>query len=217
MSAGNLGVIVYTFSNSGTGGNTDIFTQATFTDSVGNTWTRQVDATYDPGAANLGVEIAAYTSPLTVNITTSDNVTVTVSPTTNGKVAALWEVSGANGTPTVVTSAAISDGLTSGQTGTAVSITTVSITSGDAVICWSGNRDTSVISASDSDTTNGSWSSLVTNQNVIRLGSQSKVTTATGTQTWDLTIVSSPWECGYVQVREAVSATDTTKGFFLWQ
>src|SRR4030095_8695479 len=132
-------------------GNTDIFTQATFTDSVGNTWTRQLDAVYDPGAANVGVEIAAYTSPITTNITTSDNVTVTVNPTTSGKTVGLWEVSGANGTPTFVTAAAISDGLTSGQTGTAVSMTTVSITSGDAVICWDGNRDTSVITASDGD------------------------------------------------------------------
>jgi hypothetical protein len=211
-------MILYGFPNSGSGGATKIFTQASFTDSVGNTWTRQLDVIYDPGIAGAGVELACYTSPITTNITTSDNITVTVSPTTANRQWHLYEVSGANGTPTVVTVQGLSDGLTSGQSGTAISITTVSITSGDSVIAWGAGRDTSALSASDTDTTNGSWSTVVSTVSANRFASQTKVTTGTGTQTWDVTLaVSAAYNAAYAQVREAVSATDTTKGFFLWQ
>lgn len=218
--AGTLGVILYVAPNSGSGGNTKIFTSSTFNDSVGNTWTRRLDALYDPSTANQGIEIAVYTSPVTTQVTASDNITVTISPTTLNKLVMLWEVSGANGTPTYVTSAAISDGLTSGQNGTAVSVTSSSITNGDAIIAWNGGRDNTTQSAVDTDTTNGSWSSVMTigTGTATRMESQYKVTTGTGTQTWDITLGAAVnWECGWIQVREATTANDTTDGFFLWQ
>lgn len=219
IASGTFAVMLIVTPNSGTGGSTKIFTTTSFSDSVGNTWTRRIDALYDPGAAGAGVEIAAYTSPITTQITTSDNATVTLSTSTANRIAIVWEVSGANGTPTYVTSAAVSDGLTSGQTGTAVSVTSSSITSGDAILAWNGGKDNNTWTM-DSDTSNGSWSTAVQVANAAnRFATQNKVTTGTGTQTWDVTMGSSAaWECGWVQVREAsASSQSSTNGFLLWQ
>jgi hypothetical protein len=216
LQAGTLGVMLYAFDNAGTAGSFKIFTNTTFNDSVGNTWTLQLDAIYDPGAVAAGVEIAAYTAPIVTSVTSADNITVTVFTATTGKTARLWEVSGSGGVPTFVAVAAISDLLTSGQTGTAVSITTSSIPSGDAIIAWSGAEGNLDPSAIDSDTTNGSWSG---NQKQalgtpMRIDSQSKVVTGAGTQTYDITYQASyDWECAWIQFTEA-SAASKTNGFF---
>ena len=208
---------MYTTNNSGAGGATKIFTSSSFTDSVGNTWTRRLDALYDPGLAGAGVEIAAYTSPIVTQITTSDNITVTLSTSTGARSAIVWEVSGANGAPTYVASAAVSDGLTSGQTGTAVSVTSSSITNGDVIIGWNGSRDNTSITA-DSDTVNGSWATAVQISQTPRFSTQYKITTGTGTQSWDITTGgSAAWECGWIQLREAAAgAQSATQGFLAW-
>jgi hypothetical protein len=176
-----------------------------------------MDAIYDPGASSAGIEIAAYTAPIVTQVTTSDNVTVTIATTVANRLAIIWEVSGAGGTPTYVASAPVSDLLTSGQTGTAVSVTSSSITSGDAIIAWNGGRDTTALSASDTDTTNGSWSTVVSLGAAAanRLATQNKVVTGTATQTWDLTLGASvAWECGWVQVREAAGGASSVKTIF---
>lgn len=220
IAAGTLGVLLIATPNSGSTGATKIFTSTSFTDSVGNTWTRRLDTLYDPGAVSAGVELAAYTGVITTQVTTSDNVTVTISPTTPNRAAIVYEVSGANGTPTYVTSTGVSDGLTSGQSGTAVSVTSSSITSGDAILAWLGTRtDTTALSASDTDTTNGSWSTVVSLALAGRFASQTKVTTGTGTQTWDVTLgASAIWHCAWIQVSEAsASSQSSTNGFLIWQ
>ena len=217
MSVGNLGVLVCSYTNAGAGGNNDVFTQATFNDSVGNTWTRQLDTMYDPGAALAGAEVAVYTAPILTQITVTDTVTLTTSTSQAGKTARFIEVSGLNGVPTVVTSGSISDQLTSGQTGTAVSMTTGSIANNDAVICWAAFRN-ATLPTGDSDTTNGSWSAIVgTSASApMMCATQNKVVTATGTQTWDITLAASvAWQSAWIEIAEAVAGSQsTTNGFF---
>jgi len=216
---GTLGVLVVTSRNTGSGGSTKIFTASSFTDPLGNIWTRQLDAIYTPGTASQGAEVAAYTAPITTQITTSDTVTITVGTATTGRVVSCYEVSGANGSPTVVASAAISDGLTTGQGGNPLSMTTASITSADAVICWVGRQNGTTMTTGDTDTVNGSWSAVLdAGQSTVpmRLSRQYKVVTATGTQTWDVSPNTGAWQSAWIQVREAVLSTTDPGGFMIW-
>ncbi len=69
------------------------------------------------------------------------------------------------------------------------SYTTDSITSGDTTICVLSHSGSNA-SGADSDTTNGTWSSLYTVGSTRSTGLQWKTTTGTGTQTWNPTGVS---------------------------
>jgi len=217
MPAGTLGMVVLTCPNAG--GTTKNLSG--FTDSQGNSWTMRVDTIYNPGTAGQGIEIAAFTAPLVTQLLTSDTMTVTFTTAVVAKAALINTIAGNNGAPLYIASGSVSDLLTSGQTGTAISMTTGSITSGDIVFCWNGaatgSGNTFTI---DADTTNGTWGS---GNNSISAGTfrcdrQSKLTTGTGTQSWDVSFSSSTkWQCGWVQIREASAGTGTatSNGFFL--
>jgi len=219
LPVGTLGILFIAVDNAGTNGSTKNLANATFNDSVSNTWTRQQNAIYDPGAALAGVEVALYTAPIVTQIGTGDSITVTFSVAVAAKAGILTSVAGSGGTPTVVASGVVSDLLTTGQTGTAVTMTTGTITTNDMVICWNGAEAGSGNTITgDSDTTNGTWSTFAAGSisaGTIRCDRQQKLVTGTGTQTWDITFASTTdWICGWVQVREAAAAVDPTDGFF---
>lgn len=196
LAAGTMGVVVCAYSNSGGGGATPT-PVASFNDSAGNTWTRRVNQNYDPGSANAGACNAIYTAPITTQVTTGGSVAPTVSTACIGCLR-LYEVS---------TSAAgvnyKNSGTNTGATGTAVSLVTASITSGNAIICfcnWLANADPTY----DSDTSNGSWAAggRTGVAQPRSCGVQSKVVTGTATQTWDLTITSVAHNESWVEIEE---------------
>jgi hypothetical protein len=219
LTAGTTGVMLYSTRNPGALGSAKNFTQTTFNDSVGNTWTLRLNTIYDPGAASAGEEVAVYTAPIVTNVnTTTDNITVTMALSTSPRRASCYEVSGLNGTPTYVASGG-PDLAVSGQATTAVSMTTGTITTGDVVICVVSWHDNTAMSAFDSDTTNGTWSTgleVGIGAVVGRQGRQYKIVTGTATQTWDVTLgVGVAWQPAWIQLREAVLSQSATNGFFI--
>lgn len=210
IAAGSMGVIVLATDNATGAGATPMFTDATKTDSVGNTWTRRQNVVYDPGANAAGTAIAIFTAPITTQLTSGDNLTLNLAAAATPKVAVFWQVSGATGQD-YLNSGVKCSGCTSGQTGTAVQLTTGSITNTNAVVCFVGAEGSSTITA-DSDTTNGSWNTQQTNvagttTTGQHIASQVKVVTATATQSYDVTLgTSEDWNAGWVEIQEVTTS-----------
>lgn len=162
----------------------------TVTDDAGNTWTRRVSALYDPGGINAGVEGGIFTTPQDGGtLTTSSVITVTFAVATTYKVWTLTEFT-AGGTIDFVTG-----GANTGANTTTPTVTTSSITSGNAVLASTfaemGTGASQTVTE-DSDTTNGSWSSPQQTAHVggsgaaaQEIATQYKITTGTGTQSYD--------------------------------
>src|SRR6185369_4406266 len=183
LAAGSMGVIMIALDNAGTAGSATVCA-ASMTDSVNNAWTRQQNGLFDNGAASAGVEIAFYTAKLTTAFTTADNVVVSFGSTSvTAKAWALWEIAPAAGKTVSYITGAIGTGSTTGTP----TITTGTITNGDAVI-GGGGAESADTWAGDADTTNGSWS---THQHTafgsgttgMSVTSQVKVVSADATQT----------------------------------
>lgn len=200
--AGSAGVLKLSIDNTGSGGNTAIC-PASVTDSVGNIWTRQISAFQDPGAAGAGVEVAVYVcESLTTQLTSSDNLTLTLGASATAKVATFDEV--------IPSSALFKIKYLTGATGSAntanPTITTSSITNGNMVIGFTGSESSGTFTG-DSDTTNGSWSvqqttvagSGTSGQNI---SSQRKVVTATATQTYNVTLAAADRVIGWIELTE---------------
>jgi hypothetical protein len=209
--AGSAGVLVIAADNAGSGGATTVF-PASVVDTVGNTWTRRINPIYDPGPANAGVDLAAYTcEQLSTNLTNGDSVTIAwaAGVTVAAKAYAFWEITpGAGNTLSYITGAA----GTGSATGTPT-ITTGSITSGDAVIGFGGAETGSSFTA-DADTTNGSWSTQQssaagTTTSGMSVASQVKIVTGTATQTYNPTLTSADVILGWIQMREVDGAIYT--------
>lgn len=203
--AGKLVLLAISVDNSGTDG-ADPY--SSISDTAGNTWTPRLNVLNDPGTANNGLALRLFeTYQNGGQLTTSVVVTVSFGGTsTIAKVGTFTELSGSTGTPTYVT------GGTSTGTSAAPSITTGSITSGDYVFGATGQEGGGA-QTGDSDTTNGTWSTQqhvvtnltgTTNQGIT---TQGKVTTGTGTQSYDTTInTSRDWAILWAQYTEASSS-----------
>ena len=202
IAAGSMGVICIAVNNAGSGGASTICA-ASMTDSVGNLWTERQNGLYDNGAANAGVEIAVYTATISTQVTSSDTITVSFSTATSAKAWAVWELSVAGGKVAQYVTGAIGTGSTTGTP----TITTGSITSGDAVVGLGGSESDDTWTG-DSDTTNGSWSTKQSNANGtgtsgMSVISQVKVVSATATQTYNPTLTSCDVILGWISVTEA--------------
>lgn len=197
-----LGVLCIACDNSGSGGGVAVC-PATLTDSVGNTWTRRVSGIQDPGAANAGIEIGIYTGAIVTQLTNANNITITW----DGGVsvpAKAWTLQSFAGTApiTYVTGAAGAGAATANPT-----ITTGSITNGNAVIGVGAAEQSNTAWGADADTTNGSWSTMQrtgfgTTTSGATVISQYKIVNATGTQTYNPTIVASDRILGWIEVKE---------------
>lgn len=199
--------LIVAYDNSGASG-ADPY--SSITDSVGNTWTPRRNQRISPGnAANDGQCLRAFTSDMSVaKLTTSDTITVSFGGTTT--VARSWALHeilpGANGQVAYVT------GAEETATTATPTITTSSITSGDLVIGAVG-REGNEAPTGDSDTSNGSWSSVLGGRvGTTTAGSQCvtqrKVVTGTGTQTYNPTFGGTSRDgCEmWVQFRETASS-----------
>lgn len=183
-SVGDWIVALVSADNAGTNGASSI---TTMTDVQGNIYTKQTEATYDPGAASDGITLAIFTAPVTTALGTGDNQTINFSPNTASKVAAVYRVRPATGRSVVF--------VTAGSTTVAAS-NTPSISTGfrtvlDVVIGGLARPDRNG-SNGDSDTVGGFWSgpfsrSADTGSNATSaaITGEYKVPNANGTQTWD--------------------------------
>lgn len=206
FAARSWAVLVVAYDNSGTNG-ADPF--SAISDTKGNTWTSRINALNDPGAASAGIVLRFFTTDQSGGLlTTGDTITVSFGGTTTvARAWALHEVApGANGQVSYVTGAS-----STSTTGTPT-ITTGSITSGDMVIGGIG-REGNESPTGDSDTTRGSWSTLLggrvgTTTSGAQVVTQRKVVTGTGTQTYNPTFGGTSRDgCnGWVQFREIPAA-----------
>lgn len=201
LAAGSMGVIVVAADNAGSGGNA-ANCNSSMTDSVGNTWDRRLDVWFDNGAASAGIELCMYTALLTTAFTTANNVAVGFGNSVTAKSWTLTEVVPTAGmVPQFVTGAG-GTGATSGTP----TVTTGTITNGNVVI-GGGAAEATLAWTGDADSTNGSW----TNEQEIGNGtstsgaavtSQSKVVTATATQTYNPTLTSADQIIGWIEIAE---------------
>lgn len=210
ISVGDMLVVCVAADNQGGGGASSI---SSVTDSKSHTYTSRASQNNDPGAAAAGATVAIFTAPITTAMTTSDTVTVNFSPNTTAKAAVVWEVvAGATEFPKY-----LSNGGTTGNTANP-SLASTSISSGDAVI-YALAAESNATLTGDSDTTNGNWSTLYTSlantgtsATSMRVGSQNKVTSATGTQTWNTTLTAADWGISYIVIDPAPSINRTATG-----
>lgn len=185
----------------------------TVTDTLGNTWTRRSSPIYDPGAAAAGVEGAIFTTPMNGGtLTTGTVITVTFDAANTAECWTLMEVVGSVGTPTFK-----AQGVGTGSATASPTVTTSSRPSGQMVIGAIFNEHgTAQTPTGDSDTTNGSWSTMQTAEigttaAGITIISQRKVVTATGTQTYNPTLgVSSDVIAAWIAIGEDVSVSPGT-------
>ena len=200
---GSLAVLAIACDNSAGTGSSPI---VSVNDARGHTWTQQITATQDPGAADAGTTLEVWTTRVTTQIEIGDAITISFGSTSvTAKTVRL--VSWASDTGGMLAT------LTGGKntavgSGTAPTITTDSITSGQAVHALVAS-ETDTAGTGDADTTNGSWSAEGSSGTTgggaasnMRLAFQSKITTGTGTQTYNPTIVSSDFVIGWLGITE---------------
>lgn len=204
FSSGSMAILAIAYDNSG-GGGADPY--SSITDSVGNTWTSRQNALNDPGAASAGSTLRIFTSNMSTALTTANTITVNFGSSTTAKSWTLTEIAAAaNFIPEYAT------GNVATGSNTTPTITSTSITSGNVILGAMANEGNATITA-DSDTTNGSWSTQQTINNGtgtsgMQVASQYKITTGTGTQTYNLTLsATGDWSIGWIEIREVASFT----------
>jgi hypothetical protein len=198
--ANSFGVLVVALDNAGSAGASTIC-PSTATDSIGNLWTRRLNVLFDNGAASAGIELCILTAPIS-SFPTTANLTVTWGASTTAEAWAFHEFT-ASGSNTCVF---VTSGSAAGATSAAPTVTTSSITSGDAVI-GGGASESSNTWAGDADTTNGNWSTQQTNvggsgTSGAAVTSQRKIVTGTATQTYNPTLTSADTIIGWIQITE---------------
>jgi hypothetical protein len=214
FASGSTAVLCVAADNSAAGGTTNDFT--TVTDTLGNTWTRQQNPVFDNGAASAGVQGTIYTSELTSALQTGTVITVNFGSSPVAKTWTLTEVAPAAGK---VARYRTGGTKSAGATGTAAtSGATASVNVGEvlvaAIFIEAGTTQTCT---GDSDTTNGTWSTLqyteigsTTSGSCI--ASQAKLqTTTASTQTHDVTLgISSDYHAAHVVLQELTVHTPLT-------
>jgi hypothetical protein len=184
VTANDFVVVIVACPNSGASGAAPTIT---VDDSDGlNTYTERKILNRDPGAAGDGTTLGIFTSTIT-DAVTNGTVTVTLSDAAGSKTVQIYRIRPATNEVISYSSAGV------GSTGNANSFTgasAVSVTNGDIIFGCVSLEDNGACTG-DSDTTNGSWSTIVTriadngsDTNSTTQGSQYKQVTATGNQTW---------------------------------
>lgn len=204
LTAGALAVLFLSADNSSSGGSTN--NTNSVTDTLGNTWRKVVSSVCDPGVANAGVQGSAFVTDQSAGqITTSTTITVTFGAATVAKAWAIQDVTAAAGKQAVP----LASGNNTQQTAsTTPTVTTGTISVDDLVFGMAAIEGGGAVTA-DSDTTNGTWSSLAnpwtgTATGGICLGVQSKVQdTTASTQTYNPTLgAARDLICSWLSIRE---------------
>jgi hypothetical protein len=153
------------------------------------TFTKRVDIVYDPGAAGAGAELIGYTIEVTGTITTGNFQLDMTSTPTEASCELYKIVPGAGEAVSFIAAD------TTGSTGNAstYSAATVSVTNGDMIFAAASIETDDAITG-DTDTTNGSWSTILSRLDdngadaaTMVCSSQYKTVTATGNQDWACT------------------------------
>lgn len=203
FATGSMAVLTVAADNGGSSGAHNL---TGVSDSLGNTWTLRQSPLNDPGAASAGVQgVIATTNQNIGPLQTGTVITVTFGNTSS--VVRAWtlqEITCAAGKFVFYVGGNVSGAFT-----TAPTLTTASITSGDAVVAalfieqGTGNAITG-----DADVSNGSWSaqqttSVGTTTSGIGVASQRKIVSGTATQTYNPThSVVGDGILAYIQLRE---------------
>ncbi len=189
-SVGKMLVLAVASDNNGTAGVSSIST--TITDPSGNTWDYRGTFLYNPSAtAGVGTTLALWTCNVTTPIA-GGTITVNSSPNTAARTATLQEVSDSRGFIPYFHSV----GAGFSGNGTALTTGTITAVPANSVLFgfWALEHNNTT-GATDSDTTNGTWSSRYgatantgtfgTSQSI---NSQYKLVTADGDQSYDATL-----------------------------
>jgi hypothetical protein len=208
FAAMSMAVLCVSADNSATSGSSNNIN--TVTDSHGNTWTKRASPLFDNGAASAGIQGAFFTSNMDKEIlTTGSTITTTFGANTTSDTWTLMEI--------VPTSSAyrirfVDTANNTGATVTAggsMSLTTGSIAINNMVICAIFSESgTGQAYTADSDTTNGSWSTIQyaevgTTATGNTIGSQRKVVSAAATQTYNITVTEAADSImSYIQLTE---------------
>ncbi len=202
-------VVFVALPNAGVGG---AALTVTVEDSDGlNTYTQRASINRDPSGAGDGVTLKVYTCQVT-DAVTSGNITATFSDTVGSSCIQVYRVRPAtNEVISHVTTDATGD---TGSSTTPSTGTTASITNGNIIFAAAGIEGNNTCTG-DSDTTNGSWSTIVQrtadnsgDTDSTALASQYKTVTATGTQSWTITDTdSNDWAVTYVVLKPAKTLT----------
>lgn len=207
-SVGDWLVVIAASANAGTNGAASI---SGVVDSDGvNTYTQRALINFDPGAASAGATLGIFTANVTLALS-ADTITVNHSVNTPEKAVQVYKV--VPGASEVVSFIAAD---TTGSTGNATthSAATISVTNGD-IIFGAASIETDDAVTGDSDTTNGSWSAIITrladngaDASTMSSSSQYKTVTATGNQDWACTTASARDSARtYLVIRSAVPPT----------
>lgn len=178
----------------------------------------------DPGAASAGLAVRCVAWPVTTAIPSGTGLTISWTGSAVTRTCALMKVSSS------LAGGGVSYRTNSGATGTnsvnvanATAFVTPSVNSGEGVLCWTAEENGVAITG-DTDTTNGTWSAVYgTFQGTGVAGMatyfQSKVVTATGTQTFNPTgnATLSDWITGcliFTEILPPPSITQAAYQFF---
>lgn len=192
---GDLILVAIHADNAGTSGVAAI---SSVTDSTGaNTYSSVVSRNQTSGAANDGLTVAIYSTVLASDWASATTVTVNWSPNVTAKTIRVVVVTGSDST-------AYSTGTNSGSGATYDSNVTASLASGDLIFAAVGN-ESNTNPVADSDTTNGSWTTLASASgggggDATKMSSRDhyKVVTGAGTQQCNgSTGASTDWAVAY--------------------
>lgn len=208
---GNWLIVIAASANAGTNG---AASQSGVTDSDGvNVYTQQALINYDPGATSAGATLGIYTCPVTSTLAL-DTITVNHSVNTPEKAVQVYLV-----VPGVGETISLISVDTTGNASNTVSHTAaqVSVTDGD-IIFGGAAIETDDTVTGDTDTSNGSWSSILTrladngaDAATMSCASQYKTVTATGNQIWTCTTATGRDSARtYLVIRSAVAANEAT-------
>ena len=181
--SGGLSFLVFTVSDNAGGGT--------------NVWPLIRSALYDPAGTNAGVVGGIFARPTTAPaLTVTDSITVTWDTAVTAKAWTLTEIVGSFGVPTVVSSNTAGAGVYNAASPPSISIGTVVDANLVLAAAFSENTTSSTSApwVGDADIISGSWSTIQTiwsgaaTTNDVGIGTQYKVVTGTGTQTFNPTI-----------------------------
>lgn len=176
-----------------------------------NTYTERQESAYFGGGAGGGVNVAIYTCSVSSSVTNGTitaNLTLGGSPTaTTARTIQVYRVR-PSGSEIV---SYIGGGTHGGSNTTSHGTSAISVTNGDTIFALAGIETDDTVTG-DSDTTNGSWSAIITrladggaDEDATSNSSQYKTVSATGNQTWTCTTASArDSKIAHVIIRSAV-------------
>lgn len=170
------------------------------TDSQGNTYSLAAGNKTIGGSGADRATVAIYRCNVTTALSTSDTITITFSGSLAAKAVVLYKISAASNKKASLRLAAAATPLPSTTNFSGGSPTMVN---GEALIRALAIEDSQTVTG-DSDTTRGSWSAAYSATALgasatasMQIFTQTKIVTANGLQTWDVTFTSADTATAY--------------------